>query len=150
MNEFAINSNHQFIKFTFQEVYGFPEKTCFKGGYAVRALVEIKSANFQVQSVLFTSTGELYQFYLQLKKCNQDMLGKACYITYEENLRFYVEYAGFGHTIIKGIFTGQSNGENEFKFEFHSDQSFVAIAIQELESIFRDYGSMKGLKSDLV
>ncbi len=146
MNRFAINGNNQFIKFTFLEVYGFPEKTSFKGGYDIKAIVDIASGEFKLQSVLFTSTGELYQFYSDLKKCNQDLFGKAHYTTYEKNLTFHVGYTGIGSTIVKGIFTGQSIGENEFKFEFHSDQSFITIAIQELASIFSEYGGMKGLK----
>ena len=146
MNEFTISGEGDLIKFTFEEVYGFPDSTSFKGGYDVLAKVEIRSGNFQVTSLLYTSTGEIYQLYRHFKNCSQNLFGKAYFKTHEGNLNFFVEYDNIGHVLVKGTFSGQSGRENEFKFEFISDQSFIQSAIKELELIVGEYGDMTGKK----
>jgi hypothetical protein len=65
-----------FLTLTFTEVFGFPETTCHWGGYDLRAMIEIKSGNFYVKSVLYSSTGEIYQFFQQLKSCNENLTGR--------------------------------------------------------------------------
>lgn len=134
------------MKVKFEEVYGFPDTTCHWGGYDTRATIEIKSNNFRVISTLYTSTGEIYQFTQQLKACNETLEGKAEFISYEGNLSIKAEYDNMGHVKISGFFNDQRELENELKFEFLSDQSYVKYAIQELDTIAMKYGAMKGIK----
>jgi hypothetical protein len=50
MERFALKSLPDFITINFEEVYGFPDTTCFWGGYEVRTTLEIKSGNFRVKA----------------------------------------------------------------------------------------------------
>ena len=131
---------------TFEEVYGFPETTCHWGGYDVGAVLEIKSGGFHVKSGLYTSTGEIFEFFQQLKSCNEKLNGTSRYITYEGNLELIAEYDDMGHVNIKGEFSAQNQYYNKLTFEFSSDQTFISIALKDLEVIADKYGDMKGIK----
>jgi hypothetical protein len=146
MEGFEIKGEGSFITISFEEVYGFPDTTCHWGGYDVRATVEIKSGNFRVRSTLCTSTGELFQFFQQLKACNNKLHGVVNYNSYEGNLNFIATYDKLGHVNIKGAFFEFSHCDNKLIFEFNTDQSFISQTIKELELIATKYGGMLGIK----
>ena len=146
MIEFNLKGGNNFIKITLDEVFGFPENTCYWGGYDTKSILEIKSRGFQVNAILYTSTGELYEFYKKLKDCNTKLNGKIYYKSYEGSLELNLEYNEFGHVNISGIFDEQNEYNNELKFEFISDQTFITKTINELELIAEKYGGMKGIK----
>ena len=56
-----------FIEIIYSEVYGFPENTSYFGGYEVSAKINIKSEGFSLNSDFYTSTGEIYTFFENLK-----------------------------------------------------------------------------------
>lgn len=131
---------------TFAEVFCFPETTCHWGGYDLSSIIEIKSRSFNVKSVLYTSTGQIYQFFQQLKSCNEKLSGTAKFVSYEGNLDFTAGYDNLGHVNIKGRFSEQNQFDNELKFEFTSDQTFIHSTVDELNLITDKYGDMKGIK----
>ncbi|MFN8361262.1 MAG: hypothetical protein U0264_15225 [Candidatus Kapaibacterium sp.] len=145
MESFTIKGESNFITLTFIEVFGFPETTCHWGGYDLRSEIEIKSSGFYVKSVLFTSTGEIYQFFQLLKSSNEKLRGAATFVSYEGNLDFIVEYDNRGHVNIKGSFSEQNLFENELKFEFISDQTYIHSSLKELSLLADKYGDMKGI-----
>ena len=146
METFTLRGESDFITITFEEVYGFPDTTCCWGGYDVRIKLEIKSGNFRVNSTLWTSTGELYDFLQRLKECNNKLAGAAIYNTYEGNLKLIATYDDLGHVNIKGRFSEQTELHNELQFEFSSDQTFIRLTIEELELVAIKYGDMKGIE----
>lgn len=146
MEKFTIKGNSDFITVIFEEVFGYPDSTSHFGGYDLRTFIEIKSGNFCVKSSLYTSTGELYEFYQNLKKCNEELTGTANFISYEGNLELIAEYDNLGHVNIKGAFTEQNQYDNELKFEFSSDQTFIKSTVNELGFIADKYGDKKGIK----
>ncbi len=147
MEEFSIiGDNGNYIKITFQEVYGFPESTSHWGGYELRAALGIKSGNFLVKSIFWTSTGELFEFYKKLEACNEELKGSVDFANYEANLEFNVKYDNMGHVNIEGRFYELTELDNELKFEFTSDQSYMSITVGELKQIALKYGDMKGVK----
>jgi hypothetical protein len=143
MENITLQGEENYLTITFDEVYGFPKRTCHWGGYEVRTVLKIKSGNFQVTSTLYTSTGELYELFQQLKECNNKLAGIAKYRSYEGNLEFSATYDTMGHINIKGEFSEQNN---DLKFEFLSDQTFITKTIQDLEIISEKYGDMLGVK----
>lgn len=146
MEKFSIKGeNGNYIKFSFQEVYGFPETTSHWGGYEVRANLEIKSGNFSVNSTLWVSTGEIYNFFKSLEDSNKNLNGKIKFENYERNLEFTVAYTELGHTILEGIYSELGQFENELKFEFSSDQSYLTGTIEELKLITMKYGDTRGI-----
>jgi hypothetical protein len=146
MDEFIIKGEADFIKITFDEIYGFPDKTCHWGGYEVRSTLEVKSGNFKVKSTLWTSTGELFNFFQGLKECNTKLSGTVIYNSYEGNLNIKASYDNLGHVNISGSFSEQNQFDNNLEFEFVSDQSFIKYSVDELELIVSKYGGMTGIK----
>lgn len=146
MESFTIKGEADFLTFTLTEVFGFPETTCHWGGYDLRTMLEIKSRGFYVKSVLYTSTGEIFKFFQQLKSCNKNLNATAKFISYGRNLELTVEYDTLGHVNIKGRFSEQNQFDNELKFEFTSDQTFIRSSVDELSLIADKYGDMKGIK----
>jgi hypothetical protein len=146
MERFALKSLPDFITINFEEVYGFPDTTCFWGGYEVRTTLEIKSGNFRIKATLWTSTGEIFEFYQKLKVCNDELKGEAYYNSYEGNLEMSVAYDNLGHINIKGKFSEQNQFDNQLQFNFLTDQTFIHTTVEELELIAKKYGNMKGIK----
>jgi hypothetical protein len=147
MEEFSIiGESGSSIRIIFEEVYGFPESTCHWGGYDVRSRIEIKSGNFAVKSILWTSTGEIYALYEQLMTCNKNLKGEASYTSYEGNIQMNAVYDDLGHVTITGTFSEHNEFDNKLSFEFNSDQSYITSSISQLEKIVMKYGDMKGMK----
>ena len=144
MNSFTIKGEADFVRINLEEVFGFPDETSHWGGYDVNASIEIKSGNFQVRSTFYTSTGELFEFYERIKKCNEVLKGFVLYENYEKNLSMKASYDDLGHLEISGTFSENDNFRNKLNFEFNSDQSFIRYTIEELELIATQYGGMNG------
>jgi hypothetical protein len=145
MEQFSINGNEGFVKVTFLEVYGFPDSIFFWGGYDLKAAIQIKAGNFFVESELFTATGELHDLFQSLKQCNRDLLGTIGFKNYDRNFEITIKYGEFGHIDVSGWFTEFNECENELKFNFTSDQTFIAATLFELAAIVNKYGDRKGL-----
>lgn len=142
MEEFELKGGADFLKISLEEVYGFPDETSSFGGYDTRSLLSIQADGFSVQSTFYTSTGEIFEFYKQLEECNKTLKGSAYFLSYEENLKFEVQYYINGHVIIKGSFFKH----NELLFEIDSDQTYMQSSLQQLKAIYDKYGDMKGIK----
>lgn len=145
MDSFTIKGNGGFITVTLDEVFGFPDDTSDFGGYESSAIVEISSGCFYCKADFYISTGDLFNFYQELKSCNQKLTGIAKLISYEVNLELTVEYGIGGHVNIKGFFS-EPLSYNEMQFEVTTDQTFIASTINELEAIADKYGDMKGIR----
>lgn len=147
MEEFSIKGTGDFIRISFTKVYGFPDETCHWGGYDLRATLELQAGCFRVQDDFYTSTGEIYEFYEQLKLCNEQLNGLVKFQNYEANFEFTLEYDILGHVNVKGSFYDQTQFGNELRFEFNTDQSYIASTLIELKSLVEKYGDMKGIKN---
>lgn len=134
------------MKITLIEVYGFPDTTCHFGGYDSRSEIEIYSDGFQLISSLWISTGEIYEFYVQLLTANEVLNGAAFLSSYEGNLECNLKYDVNGYVIINGIFSKQNEYNNKLNFNFKSDQSYIQSTLYQLEAIANKYGDMKGTK----
>jgi len=143
---FTIQGEADYIKFTYVEVFDFPDKTCHWGGYDSRVVLEIKSRNFYVKETFYTSTGELFEFAEELKVANEKIKGTVQFRSYEGNLEFSLAYDSHGHIAIKGQFSDQNECSNELQFEFNSDQSFLNNTLNEISLITSKYGGMTGVE----
>jgi len=146
MHEFSIYGEADFITITLDEVYDFPESTSYLGGYSTRTSLKIKSGDFKVATVLWTSTGMLYELLQKLKECNAQLSGGVSFFSHEHNFELFLTYDVAGHINVAGKFSSQSELKNELHFEFMSDQSFIASTIKQLESLAEKYGDQKGIR----
>lgn len=148
MEAFTLRGGTNFVTITFEEVYGFPNSTCPWGGYDVRSSVEIKSREFAVKAIFWTSTGELFEFFQQLKERNLKLTKGTLYFnSYEGNLKFKTYYDDLGHILVEGSFSEQNEFANKLEFAFSTDQTFIHATIQELQAIADKYGDMQGIKN---
>lgn len=76
MNQFLLGGKQGFIRIELNEVIGYPNETSFLGGYDVKGKIELKSGNYYVKDAeLWFSTGQIYEFYVQLLKCYKELKG---------------------------------------------------------------------------
>ncbi|RKR85576.1 hypothetical protein BDD43_5847 [Mucilaginibacter gracilis] len=146
MDFFEIKGNGGHLKITFQKVFGFPDTTTHFGGYDVEADIMMASHGFSVSSPIWVTTGELFNLYNSLSKCNSEVKGNITFENYEHNLKIDVSYDLLGHVNIKGVFKHNRELYNSLTFEFISDQSYIQSTLQQLRSIVEFYGGMKGVK----
>lgn len=147
MNEFIIAGKQGFILIELNEVHGFPNETSYLGGYDVKGKVEIKSGNYYVKDAeLWFSTGQVYQFFIQLQECYNTLKGLATFSESEKNLRIDLSFIRLGQINIQGQFQEVAHQENILQFEFESDQSYLVSTILQLQNIVDQYGDLKGKK----
>lgn len=148
MEGFTIKGDGSFIEVRFLNLFDFPGKTRMwgSGRYDVKAAIEVKSGNFNVKSILWTTTGDIYDLYQNLKNCNKVLCGEVFYISDCGELEFKIIYDNLGHVNISGKFVELSEFANELKFEFISDQTYVAGTLQEMAIIAQKYGDNNGVK----
>ena len=147
MNEFKIAGKQGFIRIELNEVYGFPNQTSHLGGYDVKGKIEIKSGNYYVKGAeLWFSTGQVYEFFIQLEKCNHNLKGNATFSESENILKLDLSFNRLGQINIQGHFQELAHQENILQFEIESDQSYLESTIQQLKNIVDHYGNLKGKK----
>ena len=145
-DEFILRSDNGLIHLKINEVFGFPDTTCPWGGYDTKSTIEIISSNYSAKGEVYISTGELYEFYEQLKTCYKTLQGNAELLSYEGNLKMKVSFDGIGHATIKGSYKEHHHEDNELLFELASDQTYIFQAVSGLEDIISVYGNNLGVK----
>ncbi|MEW9699065.1 hypothetical protein [Paenibacillus sp. SI8] len=146
MEQFKLTGEHGYIVISIEEVWGYPSSTSHFGGYDTIGTVELKSGNYKLAGELWFTTGEVYSFYSQLGDCYKNLQGTATFCNHEMNLTIEVAFSNRGQVIIRGSYKEQSHVDNELRFEFHSDQSYIAATLKEIECLVEKYGDMKGKK----
>ncbi len=147
MNEFKIVGKQGFIRIELNEVFGFPNQTSYLGGYDVKGKIEIRSGNYYVKDAeLWFSTGQVYEFFIRLQKCNQNLKGNATFSESENILKLDLSFNRLGQINIQGHFQELAHQENILQFEIESDQSYLESTIQQLKNIVDHYGNLKGKK----
>lgn len=139
--------NGEHISLTLKEVLGFPDKTCYEGGYDIVCTLEIVVGCYHVQcDKYYSATGALYRFADELKRCYDSLEGSAKYtLLLENDLVFEVTMTGCGHAVVAGTFQERPDLGNIFTFEMKTDQSCFRSVIQDIERIKREYGGMRGI-----
>lgn len=144
--EFQIYAKQGFVRIELTKVFGYPERTCAFGGYDTRSTLEIKSGGFSVLTNFHVSTGDIYNFFEQLKNCYENLTGTARLDSYEMNLRLAVEFDNLGHAKITGEFIERLEPPNELTFNLTTDQTYLKNTVSKLERIYKYYGNNKGVK----
>ena len=145
MEEFELKGDNGIITVGIEKTFGFPNETCFKGGYECVVGIEIKVGSYLVKSSFYTSTGELFKLYEKLKTCQTELNGIVEFDSYENNLELTIKYES-GKIGISGKYQENLATDNILEFEFNSDQSYFKNSVEQLERIFEKYGGMKGVK----
>ncbi|WP_017413913.1 WapI family immunity protein [Clostridium tunisiense] len=138
MEEIVIGGYNSFIKFNIEEVYGFPNQTSYLGGYDAKGSVEVKSGDFYAKIEIWLTTKDFAMLYEQLNRCYQDISGEVKFISCECEVEFSLVFDNKGHISIKGM-VSERMSENELKFDFGSDQSFMFQCLDQLKRFIKKY-----------
>ena len=139
-----LGQNGNFIKLKLVEVYGYPNKTSFFGGYDSLIELELKSGIFKARCNFNSSTGEFYKLYESLNNAYENISGKVEYSNYEKDLQFNLNFIENGTVNVQGEISN-SDGTNVLSFSFYSDQSYISSSLEQLRDIISKYGNLEGV-----
>ena len=145
MEAFELKGEEGFIKIQIIELFDFPKRTSSFGGYDCVVSIEIRVFSYTVNSQFYTTTGELFQFYQELKKHHDHLNGNAVFNSYEGKLQLTVKY-NLGKVELFGSFQESLAIDNTLRFQFYSDQSYFSSTLIQLERLVEKYGGMKGIE----
>ncbi len=77
MEEFQIIGKSGFVRINLTNVLEFPETTSTFGGYDTESTIEIKSSNYYVKGLIWITTGNIFDFFQELVKCQKELTGIA-------------------------------------------------------------------------
>src|ERR1700741_2294365 len=137
MEEFTLKGENGFIRLSLGTIHGFPERTCWQGGYEADGVLEIQVETYHVKSRLDFSTGQIYDFFIALSNAHSALNGIAQFKSFEYELELSVEYRQRGQVRIAGFYKMLHHLETKLVFEILSDQSFISSGIKELENIVK-------------
>ena len=104
---FQLNGYGEYICLTITDVFGFPNRTSYGGGYSVKGNIKILVGGYSVNSQHYFTTGELYKFYNDLSYCYNNLTGIAELPNTEQELTLLtlsVIFNKTGHVSIKGSY----------------------------------------------
>ena len=145
MEKFELKGENGFVSIQITRVFGFPESTSPFGGYDTESTIEIKCSNYYIKGLVWITTGDIFNFYKEMKECQENLKGQAKLNSYENNLLSTLKYDEFGHVVLKGKFTEKYMEENTLEFELKSDQSFMNSTLKDLELLVSKYGDNTGI-----
>lgn len=145
MISFRINGTKECIELTIDELFGYPNETSYGGGYSAKGTLSIVSGNYSAVAAHYFTTGELYHFYEELKKCYKSVEGKAILHNTENELGLSCEFNKLGHVILTGSFQEIPSVNNILQFEIHTDQTQIQETLSHLSHVVAIFGGDKGI-----
>jgi hypothetical protein len=142
---FELKGEDGYIKIIVGQVFGFPDKTSHFGGYDTQSEIEIKSQSYFARGTLWTTTGEIYEFYKKLEKHQKELKGTFEFATYERQLEFKIAYNEVGRTKIIGEYREAPGLLTNLTFEISGDQTYLQHSLSELKIIVDKYGNNEGV-----
>lgn len=143
---FRMTGIDSLIELNMDEVWGFPDLTSYGGGYSAKGILSIKACNYYAKDTHYFTTGELYYFARELRKCYTSLSGVATLHNTERELDLVCSFNKFGHVIITGKFQAAPDAKNILQFEIKSDQTQVKETIIQLSKVSDLFGDEYGIK----
>lgn len=149
MIAFRINGVKEYIELSIDELFGYPKETCYGGGYCARGTLSVMSGNYSVIADHYFTTGELYHFYRELKKCHESVSGKAILYNTENELELSCEFDKLGHVLLLGRFQEIPSINNILQFEILTDQTQIQDTLSRLSNVVNIFGDDEGVNKKL-
>lgn len=147
MLAFKLEGTADFIELVIDEVWGYPNKTSYGGGYGAKGKLSIRVGEYMVNSAThYFTTGELYKFMQRLQRCYDTLNGTAVLENTERELELECAFNTKGHVLINGRFQCQPGINNILTFEIRTDQTQIPHAISALHAVAEIFGSDEGVK----
>jgi hypothetical protein len=145
MDNFSIVAENGHLIFYYNQVIGFPDKVSPFGGYDVNGQLEIKCNNYFVKGKLKFTTGEIYNFFTQLKQVYSSLNGIAQFDSFESQLLFTLRLHKLGHTDIVGEYSENLFSNTKLKFELLGDQTYLSKCIDDNKIVIDKFGDYQGV-----
>ena len=149
---FTLNGSTEYekIEIMIEEIYGFPNETCYDGGYDFRGSVNIHVGGFAVNNApIFSSTGALFRLLISLQECYKSLEGRAIFShSLENNLSFDLKMGKMGRAVVEGEYQEFSHINTRLIFEMQTDQTCVLSAIKDLQYIESVFGDELGKRDE--
>lgn len=143
---FELRGDDGYIKISVGQVFGFPDNTSYFGGYDTQSEIEIKCQGYSIKGALWTTTGEIFEFYKRLEECQIALKGTCEFESYEGQLKLKIEYNSIGQTTITGQYRERPDLLTELLFEISGDQTYLQHSVSDLKNIADKYGDNHGVK----
>lgn len=140
-----IDGTGGYVELSIDELFGYPKRISYGGGYGAKGILSITSGNYSVIADHYFTTGELYHFYRELKKCHESVSGKAILHNTENELELSCEFDKLGHVLLLGRFQEISSVDNILQFEIHTDQTQIRNALPQLSNVVSIFGDDNGI-----
>ena len=75
MEKFEIKGEKGFFRISLTRIIGFPETTSAFGGYDTESTIEVKSSNYYFKGLVWITTGNIFNFFQELEKCQKNLKG---------------------------------------------------------------------------
>lgn len=141
---FTLRASENSVQVSLDEVFGFPDHTCHFGGYDARGTITIDCGAYQVHGPLSFSTGEVWQFYTDLRTAYDALTGQAPFCSSVTNLDFTLRFVSRGHWILEGIYQEHLHLPTRLLFTLESDQSYLVDTLAQLADFVSRYGDNHG------
>ena len=152
MRAFCLISNNgmEKIEMLINEVFDFPERTSYAGGYDFKGGLIICAGSFSVNSLgYYSTTGELHSLLTSLKSCYDNLTGRAKYPSryLEKDLAFELVIKKTGQAIVSGEYREYPHLPNKLVFQIETDQTCIKSAIDDLRKVEEVFGGMTGKRT---
>jgi hypothetical protein len=144
LEDFKLLAGPDGLKINIDKVWGFPKKTSFAGGYDTESTIEIWCGGYRVKGILYISTGEIFNFYEQLKSAYKFLSGSASLSTYEREFEMKLSFCERGRFEVNGRYQEKLNIATELKFVMAADQTYIMQTLEDLQRIYKKYGDRFG------
>jgi hypothetical protein len=144
LEDFSLLAGSDGLRVQLKEVWGFPDKTSYAGGYDTLSTIEIWSGCYRANGTLYISTGEIYSFYEKLQTAFKLLSGSATLKTLEGQLELTLSFEDWGHFRVKGRYREKLNTETELFFEMSADQTYLEQTLTGLQKIYETFGDNSG------
>jgi hypothetical protein len=142
MEVFTLRAGEDTVQVSLDEVVGLPDHL-----YNARGTVAIDCGAYHVHGPLRFSTGEVWQFYSQLRTAYEALTGQARFCSGPEgNLDFTLRFTSRGHWTVNGLYEELHAPHRSMRLEFalESDQSYLVDTLAQLAAFVARYGDSRG------
>lgn len=141
---FNIDGCRDSISLNINEIFGYPSKITYGGGYAAKGMLKICVGSYKVYAEHNFTTGELYNFFCDLQNCYNKIQGKAILTNIDKELSLNILFNKLGQVKVYGEFQELLDVDNKLSFEMDTDQSAILHTLNSLKKVYYTFGDEMG------
>ncbi len=142
---FQLQGYNEHICLDISQVYGFPDEILYGGGYFAKGKLDICVGSYSAFAKHSFTTGELYDFFCELKKCNDTISGEAVLENVDHELELKLAFLKTGRVLVSGMYQEHPAVDTRLYFEMITDQSAIPSTLAELKNVYDTFGNKKGI-----